>query len=504
MFCARVARRTSVRLFLLAIVLASLLSCAVLFIHRPEVRAAQLHVRSINHGNSAPQRKTGTISTIAAQPSSSHALRNRACLPDGLAGAVSPPLDLGERYLVYSPQFGLSNQLVSLRNAVSWALLLNRTLVLPHLLGHATADVMEAHGSAFATAQAVGAVAPLKIIEMEAFLREGAQSAQVLRLQTKTKYSVASDAYFRALGPRWQPLVPGPALAVPLHGFSAHAIVNAFGGCGHHRVLAFQSLFASFDGKAAADFPAPGLAWLDQQAMPALLTPQPKLASLALQIASRLADPDEVAKTHSKDAPGLAEGPHARPLACAHIRRGDFQQECARYDEELKRPSPRAWVVWHYRQGWSCFQTEKELALNLQVLRSGRISDSVYRPPAVYVAVENATLLRQPLLREFNLSSLGTFSDLVAAARLPLHPNVRDVLLDQLVCAHARLLLLNAYSTFSQLVQGRIGMRFASRVGWTRELAAATQAQLGVQVRYWRRSDPSASSLLDGFRSRQK
>ena len=37
------------------------------------------------------------------------------------------------RYLLYSPQFGLGNQQITLRNAVVWALLLNRTLVLPHL-----------------------------------------------------------------------------------------------------------------------------------------------------------------------------------------------------------------------------------------------------------------------------------------------------------------------------------------------------------------------------------
>ena len=53
------------------------------------------------------------------------------------AGAPDRGEDVGaERYLLYQPQFGLSNQIVALRNAVVWALLLNRTLVLPHLLGH--------------------------------------------------------------------------------------------------------------------------------------------------------------------------------------------------------------------------------------------------------------------------------------------------------------------------------------------------------------------------------
>ena len=50
----------------------------------------------------------------------------------------------------------------------------------------------------------------------------------------------------------------------------------------------------------------------------------------------------------------------------------------------------------------------------------------------------------------------------------------------------ARLLLLNAYSTFSQLVMGRVGMNSA-RVGWTRDLTAAAQKRLGVRVWFWRR-----------------
>ena len=65
-------------------------------------------------------------------------------------------------------------------------------------------------------------------------------------------------------------------------------------------------------------------------------------------------------------------------------------------------------------------------------------------------------------------------------------------------CSHpifrtAKLLLLNAYSTFSQLVMGRIGMdsvtikHKVARVGWTRDLTATAQKRLGVRVWFWRR-----------------
>ena len=55
----------------------------------------------------------------------------------------------GEQFLVYGPQFGLSNQIVALRNAVVWALLLNRTLVVPHLTGHVSEEKhLAGHSSA--------------------------------------------------------------------------------------------------------------------------------------------------------------------------------------------------------------------------------------------------------------------------------------------------------------------------------------------------------------------
>ena len=69
--------------------------------------------------------------------------------PQCAAGDGGEAVGGGERYLLYQPQFGLSNQIVALRNAVVWALLLNRTLVLPHLLGHGTAQLMAAHSDAF-------------------------------------------------------------------------------------------------------------------------------------------------------------------------------------------------------------------------------------------------------------------------------------------------------------------------------------------------------------------
>ena len=58
--------------------------------------------------------------------------------------------------------------------------------------------------------------------------------------------------------------------------------------------------------------------------------------------------------------------PHGRTLACAHIRRGDFTEECLQYEREATRRDVRPWVRSHFRQGWGCLQSESELALNMR------------------------------------------------------------------------------------------------------------------------------------------
>ena len=89
--------------------------------------------------------------------------------------------------------------------------------------------------------------------------------------------------------------------------FTATTIQQALGGC-MQRVLAFRSLFASFDGKRPGDFPAPGRAWLDGVAMPALLKPQAKLRDLADEIVRSLRGDDD--RGHPGDSTqGASETP---------------------------------------------------------------------------------------------------------------------------------------------------------------------------------------------------
>ena len=126
------------------------------------------------------------------QPSAAHHVERECAI--GSAGA-SLVVDGGEeRYLVYSPQFGMSNQFVALRAAAVWAVLLNRTLVLPHLLSHGTADERLAHGDAFDLTHArLARLAPLRLIDMDDFLALGLRPSCVVMLNAKARTPVHSQ-----------------------------------------------------------------------------------------------------------------------------------------------------------------------------------------------------------------------------------------------------------------------------------------------------------------------
>jgi hypothetical protein len=160
--------------------------------------------------------------------------------------------------------------------------------------------------------------------------------------------------------------VRAPPLRVPMADFTPATIVRAFGGCARHRALAFRSLFAALDAKPR-DYPAPGMGWLNRRAMVALLRPAPPLAAVVSRLERCLtsgcdgnvpADADGNANSGAGAGTGADGAPEgtgapapARRLACVHLRRGDFEEECAKYDAEIASRSPRSWVRSHAAPG---------------------------------------------------------------------------------------------------------------------------------------------------------
>ncbi len=144
----------------------------------------------------------------------------------------------------------------------------------------------------------------------------------------------------------------------------------------------------------------------------------------------------------------------------------------------------------HFDNGWSCLQSEAELAHNLHLLSSTAPHAAPTRrdtgaPLAFYAAVEDPAHVALPALRPFGLSPLAAFSSTVRAHALPIPDAIAATILDQQVCSHARHFVLNIFSTFSQLVMGLIGLRHP-RIGYVRDLTPQQQRAAGVNVTFWR------------------
>ena len=414
-----------------------------------------------------------------------------------------------ERFLVYAPDPGLSNQLASLRNAVAWAVSLNRTLVLPHLLPEATPQQRLPFDAVFDVS---ASLTPLRVLGMDDFLRLHLKPSVAIELKPSARPCVQGLAYLTSLGTSWSEL---PIHRTEMNSFRPSTIHYHFGGCDRHVVLVFCSLADSFDLKPLGATPAgiaagmalgtvdphlnyqqrgirwpvDGHTWLDRRAMPALLTPSPPLAILADSIAQRL-------RSRSGDANGTM-------LGCVHVRR-DASRMCEGYLLEVRSASARPWVLSHLSRGWSCVQTLGELGLNLRELRAEHAARHSSRL-ALYASTDDTTVAHDVALRAFNLSTIrGMDASELSRASLPLRlrsipPEVLYTLLDVLVCSKATVLLLNGFSGFSQLVVSLVGLRDPMLIGWDQDMHLSTsiQEKLHIQLNFLRRTNPfDATQLL--------
>ena len=404
-----------------------------------------------------------------------------------------------EQFLVYGPQFGLSNQLIALANAVAWARLLNRTLVLPDLLAHGAITPRAPFDHAFNVSSALWQVRQLRVISMDAFLRLRKQPGVIITLSTKNKFRWASLDYLTAMG-----LTDAgnlPEIVVKNIDFTPASIVRTFGNCKAHDVLMFRSLYAAYQkgrgwfinssrgGRVLGD------TWLRRQALPALLTPADALATAVRGIVDQLQLQAATQNGSSTDMMAVnATGGAGGGFACAHIRQGDFTAECRKYAvENEKSATARRWVRQLHLHGVSCLQMEDDLVRNLGILTHSWAASRLRSapPPVIYVSIEDPTKLQQMLtLPQHLLRTQGDYAAVVRAASLPLPASLASALVDQLVCAEASSLLLNAFSTFSLLVLGWIGNRHPAEIGWEMtdlkyEHRFTVLRHLGVHLAYW-------------------
>ena len=156
------------------------------------------------------------------------------------------------------------------RSLSRWAALLDRTLVLPHLLGRGSGGGSSSGGSggsgglpraAFGRAydldRARAGVSRVDLIEIDRFAQLGIVPERLLQLRTRAASGGSGsgssggggggggggEGYLRST----LPLLPAAAaLDVPLDSFSSDAIRGAFGGCGAHRVIGNTSLLQRY------------------------------------------------------------------------------------------------------------------------------------------------------------------------------------------------------------------------------------------------------------------
>ncbi len=374
-----------------------------------------------------------------------------------------------ETYLVYAPQNGLSNQFIALRDAVVYALMLNRTLVLPHLIGHGDANVHVARtvfGASLSHEQRER-LEPLRVVEMHDFLRLGHRPPWIFRFRTRTTFKLEQHDYYALLGLRPYASDYSP-VEVNIRDHRPRDVMHTFHTpmCRSQRVLAMSSLFGALQIADSTEYPPPGREWVNRVAIPMLLSPNAAVRNLVAAIRERIAS--------------VASGERgaAAAFTCAHLRRGDFSWACASLDAEAIGASPRDWVRSHHSKGLSCLQDADEIALNLR------------RPPnhqPIFLALEDPEILHEPVLAPFRVLALSNFTDLIRRAELPIPAQLLYPLLDQLICSHASTMLLNVYSTFSQMAMGHSGLRYGAHLGWKRSLTRSDQDRLGVEVLYWMR-----------------
>jgi len=185
----------------------------------------------------------------------------------------------------------------------------------------------------------------------------------------------------------------------------------------------------------------------------------------------------------------------------------------------MRSLEPRGWVLSHFSRGWGCWQGDAAIALNLRRVHT-LAEASGLRAVGFFAMTEDDDILNAAALQPFNLlssrralaemrsigalrsnSSHSTVAgptpwDILAQLDTSLPHDLLFVLIDQLVCSRARVLLLNAFSTFSQMVLARIGLTHPDVLGWVRDITSSQQQDVGIELQYYRRVNPFDEETL--------
>jgi hypothetical protein len=400
--------------------------------------------------------------------------------------------DVRRRYLAYMPQGGLGNQLQELQHAVGWALALNRWLVLPHLLPHASTNESRQHPVMIAGQRAF--IAADELVPFSALftppirhsmaasaadqtsansLLETIQISHLLKLQVRPSFEIvlpattrvlnASSTYLNAIG--WGRAV-ARHIASPRNTskWSESDMRLAFGAC-NDPLLLFRSVLASCERSIFRGISG---------TVSRLIMPRPHLELEATATIAQL----NVAQNAS--------------FGCLQVRRGDFLRYCPLLLERLKREPVGV-------QAGECLQTEAGLFASLES------AEAAYGAQITWLSITDDPtwlLQRRALVNRFHLTIPALLrgqskNSTVGRHREMNSPSVirelEDVLVDQLVCSRAQQHVLNRYSSLHRtlrlhrsahaLQQRRLSSRW--RAGLARQAAAVASAHAAAGNNTW-------------------
>mmetsp|Transcript_7023 Transcript_7023/g.19781 ORF Transcript_7023/g.19781 Transcript_7023/m.19781 type:complete len:221 (-) Transcript_7023:333-995(-) len=154
-----------------------------------------------------------------------------------------------------------------------------------------------------------------------------------------------------------------------------------------------------------------------------------------------------------------------------------------------------------------CWQTDAELELNLQLVRANAAANG--NVLAFYGSSDEPKVFTSASLHQINVSKLqrwasriqqleSTVGGVIISSQGEVQKSALGAIIDQLVCSRASYLLLNIFSTFSQMVIAHIGVRHSEKIGFVRDLTLSQQGALGVHVDFWRRQNPFDETKLLG------
>jgi hypothetical protein len=359
------------------------------------------------------------------------------------------------KYITYQPQFGLCNQLRALHHAVAIAKVLKRTLVIPDVLDNDGAGPIYKREILFDSENIVKGLngvlihdrSEVSCITMESYNRLVTENkaylpTKVLVLSLPLKQLFPTDFYFNSIG--WKlPKIEAKSLT----GFQEKHWrvwdqINAE-GMSDEDTLAIHSTFGAWMGATLKE----DRVW--HAATEQLVYQE---ANWINKNVKKLTDSHELLKVNLKHSINnstlllqlisLQDG-----FMCAHVRRGNFQKACQRYNNEYLSNSSRQWVTSFVEADLACWVDEH---IFVDVL------DEVKRIVKPRYAKELPILL---------ISNDERFPGMISAADPCYKVITMDMLIDlksifqpalpvieMTLCSKAKVIIANQYSTFSRAI----------------------------------------------------